>query len=50
MFCNAEVIHGEFGSESLLLKSSAKFPFTLMVPDEALGEYTKVKAMLVSGK
>lgn len=46
MFCKAEVIHGEFGSEPLLLKSSAKFPLTSVLPEEALREHQKGKDSL----
>lgn len=44
MFYNAEIIHGEFDSEPLLLKSSTESPWTSVVPDQALGEYHKGKA------
>lgn len=44
MFCKAEVIHGEF--ESLLLKPSAKFPLTSLLPEEALSECHKGKDSL----
>lgn len=43
MFHNAEIIHGEFGSEPLLLKSSAESPWTSVVLEQALGEYHKGK-------
>jgi len=47
MFSNAEVIHGEFGSEPFLLKSSAKFPLTSVLPHQVLSEYHKGKGYVI---